>query len=85
LIGTNKQDARETVDAMLADAAASRAGAGSRRAGRAAELLAERGVRAVRYPDWRRIDEAERAAGQKIGKVREKLYSIESMLRALGG
>lgn len=81
LLGTNKQDARETVDAMLADWKA--AGRGSREPGRVLGLLNERKLRIVRYPDWQRIDQAERDAGAQAGKVRQKLYSVKDMLALL--
>lgn len=83
LLGTNKQDAKETVEQMLADADAARSGQGERRSGRALELLTERGVRVVSYADWQRIDEHERAAGVPLGKIREKLTSVAALLAAL--
>jgi ferredoxin--NADP+ reductase len=83
LLGTNKQDARETVDLMLADRDAALEGRSKRRPGQALELLRERGVRIVDYAGWQRIDAAEKAAGAARGKLREKFSSIESLLAAL--
>ena len=40
-------------------------------------------VRTVSWKDWLRIDEAERERGQQVGKVREKLRSVEEMLAIL--
>ena len=46
-----------------------------------APLLRTRGVRVVDYEGWRRIDAAERAAGEAAGKPREKLVDVRDMLR----
>ncbi|HEY6727300.1 MAG TPA: FAD-dependent oxidoreductase [Polyangiaceae bacterium] len=82
LIGTNKTDAKETVDHMLADVES-----GPRHNASPAEvitkLLNDRGVRVVSYADWRHLDELEVAAGIQRGKVREKFWSVASMLQAL--
>ncbi len=83
LLGSNKQDARETVEAMLADRDEALAGRSARHPGRALDLLAERGIRWVSYRDWVCIDAKERAAGEKLGKVREKFCSVQSMLLAI--
>lgn len=82
LIGTNKTDAKETVDQMLEDLKA-----GPRHNASPPEtitnLLSARGVRVVSQADWRILDELEVAAGMKRGKVREKFASVASMLSAL--
>jgi ferredoxin--NADP+ reductase len=83
LIGTNKSDAKETTDRMLEDARRMREQSAPPRAGDIAALLAERSVRFVTFPQWRVLDEMELLAGQKLGKVREKFHTIESMLAAL--
>jgi hypothetical protein len=83
LLGSNKQDAKETVDSMLADRERSLSTRAERRPGRALELLHERRVRTVSYAEWLKIDEVERALGAKAGKVREKLVSVEAMLGVL--
>ncbi|KAH8863962.1 NADPH:adrenodoxin oxidoreductase, mitochondrial [Schistosoma japonicum] len=44
--------------------------------------LTERNVHVVRFEDWERVDEAEKLAGQVLGKPREKLTTIQSMLKA---
>jgi ferredoxin--NADP+ reductase len=85
LLGTNKQDAKETVERMLEDASATRAGREQRSPERVLALLRERGVRAVSYADWQRIDAKERAAGAQRGKIREKFHTVESLLTALDG
>jgi len=42
-----------------------------------------RGVRPLSWADWKSIDKAERARGEKKGKEREKFASVEEMLKAL--
>jgi ferredoxin--NADP+ reductase len=84
LIGTNKSDAKQTVDQMLQDARSGLEEPGAERDPEAIErLLRERGVRPVTYPQWRILDTLETAAGERLGKVREKFYTIEAMLEAL--
>lgn len=80
VIGTNKKDATETVELLLADA---RAGvlAGAR-AGSLEELLEERRVDFVEYAGWQAIDAAERAAGEPWGRPRVKLSTWAHLLEA---
>ena len=85
LLGTNKQDARETVAAMLADAPGAIAERPKRTQGSALERLDERGVRRVTYADWQRIDAHERQRGASLGKIREKFATIEELLQAIEG
>ena len=86
VIGTNKKDAQETVDAMLADLAGEqRAPARPRRARGARpaaieELLRERQPELVTYAGWEAIDRHERALGEAAGRPRVKLTRIEEML-----
>ncbi len=91
VIGTNKKDAQETVDAILADLGASArangTGAGavltpSSPDGEALErLLRERQPDVVTYEGWSEIDRHERALGEQSGRPRVKLTRIEQMLR----
>jgi ferredoxin--NADP+ reductase len=79
LIGTNKADAKETVDLLLRDVPALR--------GRVltldvVELLATRGVQVVDFEHYRNIDTAEKARGMARGKVRDKLTRVPDMLAA---
>ena len=84
LIGTNKNDAKETAELMLEDARALDREMSEPRAARAVEeLLGDRGVRVVGYAEWRRLDELESKSGKELGKVREKFCSVEAMLAAL--
>jgi ferredoxin--NADP+ reductase len=79
VIGTNKKDATETVETLLADA----------RAGNLARvdstqsleaLLDERGAHYVEYEGWQAIDAAERGAGEPLGRPRVKLTAWERLL-----
>ena len=83
VIGTNKKDATETVEALLEDAAAGRLEPKPDASAAAVDaLLAERGVRVVEYAGWTAIDEVERAAGEKGGRPRVKLCSWDELLAA---
>jgi ferredoxin/flavodoxin---NADP+ reductase len=83
VIGTNKSDAAQTVRSLLEDLAGGpgpgdaplpRAGllrypqAGPGAASPLAARLASRGVRAVSYQDWLRIEAAEAALGESLGR-----------------
>ena len=86
VIGTNKKDAQETVDAMFADLAASNNGHVAHRpeepdAEAIEALLRERQPELVSYAGWEAIDRHEKAAGEPAGRPRVKVTSIEEMLR----
>jgi NADPH-dependent glutamate synthase beta subunit-like oxidoreductase len=82
VVGTNKHDARETVAAMLADAAdgtlCSRGPVGD-----LVEELVGRGLQPVLLDDWRAIDAAEVALGGTRGRARTTLHERESLLAAV--
>ncbi len=80
VIGTNKKDATETVQLLLADAREGRLP--PRGGGTLEELLADRGVEAVLYTGWQSIDEAERTAGEPHGRPRVKLATWDELLAA---
>jgi len=93
VIGTNKKDAQETVDAILADlaplmGAASSNGAGggaarvpsSATAEQVEQLLRSRQPDVVTYSGWEAIDRHERALGEPEGRPRVKLTRIEQLL-----
>jgi ferredoxin--NADP+ reductase len=83
IIGTNKKDATETVALLLDDLEQGRIVHKDDVTAEAVEvLLAERGVRPVVYSGWSSIDDAERAAGEKLGRPRVKLRSWEELLQA---
>ncbi|HEX2876552.1 MAG TPA: FAD-dependent oxidoreductase [Polyangiaceae bacterium] len=79
LIGTNKADAKETVDLLLRDAEALSL---RKLTTDVPALLAGRGVCAVSFADYRKIDALEKARGEARGKVRDKLTRVSEMLAA---
>jgi ferredoxin--NADP+ reductase len=84
VIGTNKKDAQETVDAIFADASAGGddLNVPDSPDGAAIELLLrERQPELVTYSGWEAIDRHERALGEPSGRPRVKLTRIEEMLR----
>jgi ferredoxin--NADP+ reductase len=88
VIGTNKKDAQETVDAMLADLGlaadgpAAEAHMPSKPDADAVEaLLRSRQPQLVTYAGWEAIDRHERALGEPAGRPRVKLTRIEELLR----
>jgi ferredoxin--NADP+ reductase len=82
VVGTNKHDARETIAALLADAAD-----GSLRVGGPVDDLVQtlvaRGGEPVLLDDWRAIDAAEVALGATHGRARTTLHERESLLAAV--
>ncbi len=86
VIGTNKKDAQETVDAILEDLAAGRLPEPP--APDPEELLATLRARQpelVTYAGWAEIDRHERARGEPVGRPRVKLTRLEEMLRVAAG
>eukprot|EP00803_Ostreobium_quekettii_P004344 evm.model.scf_29.6 EVM.evm.TU.scf_29.6 scf_29:107107-108819(+) len=82
VIGTNLIDAEETAGSVWEDAAKMEAqgeapggGEGLRR------LLTGRGVQVVGWEGWRTLEAAEIEGGRILGKAREKVTSVEEMLR----
>jgi ferredoxin/flavodoxin---NADP+ reductase len=83
LIGSNKPDAVETVEAMLADLP-DRQGTPDPGPDAVERLLDQRGVCFVRYDHWRKLDELEVERGGACGRPRVKFCRVEEMLEALG-
>jgi ferredoxin--NADP+ reductase len=93
VIGTNKRDAQETVNAMLADLAPTGANGSAPSthatnepdepdAESAEALLRARQPELVTYSGWESIDRHERALGEPAGRPRVKLTRIDELLRA---
>jgi len=83
IIGTNKRDAQETVDAILEDAAADRLlDPTDPDPDSLEQLLHERKPDHVTYAGWEAIDRAEREAGEAAGRPRVKLTRTEELLEA---
>jgi ferredoxin--NADP+ reductase len=86
VIGTNKKDAQETVDALFADCAGKPGSGGlnepaDARPEAVEELLESKQPELVTYEGWEAIDRHERALGEPAGRPRVKLTRIEQMLR----
>jgi len=77
-IGTNRPDGYAIVDLIADDI-----GTGDGKFGRAGldELIEKRGVRVVKYSDWKKIEEAEIARARN-GAPREKFVLVEDMIAA---
>jgi ferredoxin/flavodoxin---NADP+ reductase len=83
IIGTNKRDAQETVDALLEDLDAGRLNDPADPSRDALEeLLDERKPDHVTYAGWEAIDSAEKAAGEPHGRPRVKLTTTDELLEA---
>jgi ferredoxin--NADP+ reductase len=81
VIGTNKKDAQETVDAVLEDlAAGALADPPAPDPQEIEDVLRKRKPDLVTYAGWDQIDRHERARGEPHGRPRVKLASIEEML-----
>jgi NADPH-dependent glutamate synthase beta subunit-like oxidoreductase len=82
VVGTNKHDARETIAALLADAAdgtlAVRGPVGD-----LVRSLVTRGAEPVLLDDWRAIDAAEVALGATRGRARTTLHEWDSLMDAV--
>lgn len=85
VIGTNKPDAAETVEAMVEDV-----GEGNvlepehPRVSAAREMIASRQPDFFSYEDWQKLDEIEVARGKEQGRPRVKFVTVEEMLAAVG-
>jgi ferredoxin--NADP+ reductase len=86
VIGTNKKDAQETVDALLEDLAADKHLQPANPDPEAIEsLFAERVPALVTYEGWSEIDRHEQARGEPHGRPRVKLTRIDELLRVAAG
>ncbi len=84
VIGTNKKDAAETVEAMLEDVErGTLPSPPDPRPESVESLVSERKPAALTYTDWRRIDELETARGEEQGRPRVKFTSEGEILAAL--
>ncbi|MFE6922146.1 FAD-dependent oxidoreductase [Nocardia sp. NPDC057663] len=82
VIGTNRLDAQETVEAILADFAAGRLASPSGDRAALTELLDRRQPNRIDRDGWAAIDRAERAAGAATGRPRVKLTTRAALLAA---
>lgn len=78
-IGTNRPDGYAIVDLVEADMAGWSGKGGGEKLD---QLLDQRGVKPVRFRDWKRIEEAEKARARD-GAPHEKFVSVEEMLQVM--
>ena len=84
VIGTNKPDAAETVETMLADAGRGAVLSPPDPAPEAVEaLLRARQPELVTWPEWLRLNEVETRRGQASSRPRAKLCTVAEMLAAI--
>lgn len=76
VIGTNKSDAVQTVEALLADLAV----APPRELRPLADLWSAKGVQPTSFEDWRRIDAAESERGAVLGRDRTKIAAWTELI-----
>lgn len=84
VIGTNKKDGQESASSLLADAGAGILNEPTSTSD-IADLLAERGVDAVSWEGWQRIDQHEQRLGSDSGRPRVKLTRYELLHGAARG
>ncbi len=83
VIGTNKSDANETVQTLLADAP-DLPSPPEPDPDAVPALLEQRGVRYLRWDQWLVLDKHEIGEGTRIGRPRLKVCTVDEML-AIGG
>ena len=86
VIGNNKADSVETVNALLADATAGALPAPAEPEPAPFEaLVRQRQGACVSFADWKRLDTLEVERGKAQGRPRVKFTSVEAMVGALAG
>ncbi|HEV3094405.1 MAG TPA: FAD-dependent oxidoreductase [Solirubrobacteraceae bacterium] len=86
VIGTNKKDAQQTVDALLEDLAANRhLHPADPDPDKVEALLRARHPSLVTYEGWSEIDRHEQSLGERHGRPRVKLTRIDELLRVAAG
>jgi ferredoxin--NADP+ reductase len=82
VIGTNKKDAAETVEAIFEDVEAGSIPERETSPEALPDLLRERDVPFVEYDGWQAIDELETSRGTEQGRPRVKMTSVDEMIAA---
>ncbi|GGK50115.1 FAD-dependent oxidoreductase [Nocardia camponoti] len=85
VIGSNRIDAEETVEALLADFVAGKLATPSGDRAALQALVAERQPDVVDRKGWKTIDQAEKVAGKAAGRPRVKFTSLADLLKAAKG
>jgi ferredoxin--NADP+ reductase len=79
VIGTNKADAGESVDALLGDLAGGGLSPAAEPSAAAIDTLIRARVTPIGWEDWLAIDQAEREAGATQGRPRVKVVDAAAM------
>lgn len=79
VIGTNKADAGESVDALLGDLAGGALSGAAEPVPEAIDALIRTRVTPIEWDDWLAIDQAERDAGATQGRPRVKVVDAAAM------
>ncbi|APE37331.1 ferredoxin [Nocardia mangyaensis] len=85
VIGSNRVDAEETVEAVIADFIAGKLAAPSGDRAALQALLAQRQPDLVDRKGWKTIDQAEKTAGKAAGRPRVKFATRADLLKAAKG
>ncbi|TKY85013.1 hypothetical protein EX895_006093 [Sporisorium graminicola] len=85
VIATTMMDAYSVADVILADLHSEPAAAEVQLGKDLLETLTrENSGQVVGFDGWRAIDQEEKKRGQKLGKIREKILTVDEMLRIVG-
>ncbi|MEK9666563.1 MAG: FAD-dependent oxidoreductase [Deltaproteobacteria bacterium] len=80
VIGTNKQDAMETVSRLKQNWQTSQTSQPKLVQDDLLDLLKQKKIQFVSFEDWKKLDKFELEQGQLIGKSRQKICEVEEML-----
>ena len=84
LVGTNRGDAKDTVEKMIEDLQGQTVAFDRAKTADAAQrMVAQHQPAFVSYEDWTYLDQLELERGESMGKVRDKFIRVEDMLAAL--
>ena len=80
VIGTNKQDAMETISRLKQNWQTSQTSQPKLVQDDLLDLLKQKKIQFVSFEDWKKLDKFELEQGQLIGKSRQKICEVEEML-----
>ena len=84
LLGTNKSDSSETVEAMIDDIQGQTAPIrGDREPGGIESFLSSKDASYLTFSDWKELDLLEIEKGEALGKIRQKFVHLSEMFEAL--
>jgi ferredoxin--NADP+ reductase len=80
VIGTNKQDAIETINRLKQNWETSDASGPRLVQQDLLDLLKQKKIQFVSFEDWKKLEKFEIEQGQRIGKSRQKICEVQEML-----